>query len=146
MASSQSGWRDRRRSAGVGSIGGECVAEDGKGGEGEPVGGDLGGGREGLLDLGEGSVGELQGEIHVDVPVEEEADLSGAAAGGAADGDEAGNAVDGVFDGLGDGDLHLLDRHDAVVDADDDAGKVGVGKDGDGNLKRGVDACERERR
>ena len=58
--------------------------------------------------------------------------------------DEAGDAVDGVFDGLGDGDLHLLDGHDAVIDADDDAGKIGLRKDGDGDLKRGVDACEGE--
>ena len=56
---------------------------------------------------------------------------------------QAGDAVDGVFDGLGDGDLHLLDGHDAVVDADDDAGEIGVGKDRDGDLKRSVDAGER---
>ncbi len=136
---------DGRRSAGAGRIDGEGVAEDGECGEGELMGGDFGGGRELLLDLGEGGVGELQGEVHVTGPIEEEADLSGAAAGGAADGDEAGDAVDRVLDGLGDGDLHLLDGHDAVIDADDDAGKVGIGKDRDGNLKRGVDAREGER-
>ena len=38
-----------------------------------------GGGGKRLLDLGERGVGELQGLEHVDVPVEEEADLGGAA-------------------------------------------------------------------
>ena len=71
--------------------------------------------------------------------------LSRAAAGGGADGDEAGDAVDGVFDGFGDGDLHLLDGHDAVIDADDDAGEVGLREDGDRDLKRRVDAGEGER-
>ena len=35
--------------------------------------------------------------------------------------------------GLRDGDLHLFDRHDPVVDADDHA-EAGLGKDGDGYL------------
>ncbi len=81
---------------------------------------------------------------YVDAPVEEEGDFGGAAGGGGAHQDEAGNAVDGVLDGFGDGDLHLLDGHDAVIDADDDAGKVGLREDGDGDLKRGVDAGEGE--
>ena len=125
-------------------VGGERVAEDGKGGEGEAVGGDAGGGGQRLLHLGERRIDELQRAEHVHVPVEEEADLGRSAAGGGAHGQQAGNAVDGVFDGLGDGDLHLLDRHDAVVDADDDARKVGLGKDGDRHLKGGVDAGEGE--
>ena len=81
---------------------------------------------------------------NVDAPIEEEGDFGGAAGGGGAYGDEPGDAVDGVLDGFGDGDLHLLDGHDAVIDADDDAGKVGLRKDRDGNLKRGVDAGEGE--
>ena len=76
--------------------------------------------------------------------VEEEADLGAASAGGGAHGHEPGNGVDGVFDGLGDEDLHLFDGHDAVVDADDDAGEVGLGKDGDGHLQGEVDAGESE--
>ncbi len=126
--------------------GGEAVAEDGKGGEGEPVGGEAGGAGQGLLRAAECGVDELQGAKHIGVPVEEEADLCGAAAGGGAHGGEAGNAVDGVFNGLGDGDLHLLDGHDAVVDADDDAGEVCFRKDGDGGLVEGVDAGDGEGR
>ena len=57
---------------------------------------------------------------------------------------EPGDGVDGVFDGLGDGDLHLFDGHDAVVDADDDAGKVGLGKNGDGHAEGQVNAGESE--
>ena len=106
------------------------VAEDGEGGEGEAVGGDVPRwlARSAALWMSAASV-ELKGLEHVHVPVEEEADLGGAAAGGGAHGDEAGDAVDGVFDGLGDGDLHLLDGHDAVVDADDDAREIGLRED-----------------
>ena len=50
-----------------------------------------------------------------------------------------GHGVDRVFNGLGDGDLHLLDRHHAVVDADDDARKVGLRENRDGHLERKVD-------
>jgi hypothetical protein len=86
----------------------------------------------------------LKREDHVLVPGEEEADLGAASAGGGADGGEPGDGVDGVFDGLGDEDLHLFDGHDAVVDADDDAGKVGFGEDGDGHAQGEVDAGESE--
>src|SRR5437879_1487832 len=55
-----------------------------------------------------------------------------------------GDGVDGVCDGLGDEDLHLFDGHDAVVDANDDAGKVGFGKDGDGHAQGEIDACQAE--
>ena len=104
----------------------------------------MGSGRESLGDLGEGGVGELEGAVHVDVPVEEETDFGRASGGGAADGEESGDAVDGVLDGLGDGDLHLLDGHDTVVDADDDAGEVGLREDGDGYLEGTVDTGEGE--
>ena len=125
-------------------IGGEAVAEDGEGGEGEAVGGDDGGGGKSLTDTAESGIDQLQRAEHVDAPVEEEAYLRRASAGGGAYGDQAGNGVYGVLDGLGDGHLHLLDRHDTVVDADDDAGKVGLRKDGDRNLLRRVDPGQRE--
>ena len=96
----------------------------------------LRGGRQRLLHLAERRIHQLQRAEHVHVPVEEEADLGRAAAGGGAHGHQAGNAVDRVFDRLGDGDLHLLDRHDAVVHADDDARKIGLGKDRDRHLER----------
>ena len=66
---------DGRRSARAGRIDGEGVPEDGKGGEGELTGGEFDGGGELLLDLGERGVGELQGAVHVDGPVEEETDF-----------------------------------------------------------------------
>jgi hypothetical protein len=127
------------------AVGGEGVAADGiEGGEGEAVDGDLRGGGEGLLDAGDGGIDQLEGLEHVDVPVEKEADFGGAAAGDGANGDEAGDAVDGVFDGASDSDFHLLDGHDAVVDADDDPGKVGLRKNGDGDAEGEVNAGHRE--
>ena len=122
------------------------VAKDGKGREGQPVGGDLRCAGKRLLHLGKRRVRQLQRAIHVDVPVEEEADLGRAATGGAAYRLQAGNAVDRVLDRLGDGHLHLLDRHDTVIDADDDAGEIGVRKDGDRKLGRGIDSTQRKRR
>src|SRR5580704_7742247 len=104
------------------------------------MGTDLGGGGKALFDLGERGVDQLKRGDHVLVPVEEEADLGAASAGGGAHGQESGDGVDGVFDGLGDEDLHLFDGHDAVVDANDDAGEVGFGKDGDGHAQGKVDA------
>ena len=136
----QAGLRNRVFAA---IVRGERVAEDGKGREGETVGGDVRRGGERLGNPGEGRVRQLQGAKHIHIPVEEEADFRRAAAGGAAHGQQAGNAVDGVFNRLGDGDLHLFDGHDAVVHANDHAGKVGLGKNGDGHLKRRVDAGKR---
>jgi hypothetical protein len=101
----------------------------------------LGRGRQGLLDLAQRRIHQLQLLEHVLVPVEEEADFRRAAAGDGAHGNQARHGVDRVFDGLGDGDLHLLDRHHAVVDADDHAGKVSWRKDGDRHLEGKVDAC-----
>ena len=76
--------------------------------------------------------------------VEEEADLGAASAGGGTHGGEAGDGVDSVLDGLGDEDLHLFDGHDAVVDADDDAGKIRFGEDGDGHAQSEIDAAQSE--
>ena len=125
-------------------VGGEAVAEDGEGGNGDSVGGDPCRGRQGLLDLAESCIHQLQGEDHVGVPVEHEIDFSRSTAGDGADGNQPGHCVDRIFNGLGDGDLHLFDRHDAVVDADDDAGKVSGREDRNGDLKRNVDACHHE--
>ena len=126
------------------SVRGEAVAEDGECGECEAIGGDAGGRGERLLDLAEGGVNQLEGGDHVLVPGEEQADFGRAAAGGGANSLKAGDGVDRVFNGLGDGDLHLLDGHDAVVDPDDDAGKVSSGKDRDGDLEREIDAGDGE--
>ena len=125
---------------------GEAVAEDWKRRKGKAVGGDFGGGRQLLLDTAEGGVHQFQGAEHVNRPVEEEADLSRAAARGGAHGSQSGHGVDGVFDGFGDGDLHLFDRHYAVVDADHDTGKVCLWKDGDGRLKERENADCRQRK
>jgi hypothetical protein len=97
-----------------------------------------------LFYFGESGVNQLKRGDHVLVPGEEEADFGAAAAGGRAHSGEAGDGVNRVFDRLGDEDLHLFDGHDAVVDADDDAGEVGLGEDGDGYAQGKVDAGESE--
>jgi hypothetical protein len=48
---------------------------------------------------------------------------------------EAWDAIHSFFDGTCDGDQHLVDGHHAVVHADDDARKIRVREDGDGNRK-----------
>src|SRR5262249_47769639 len=47
-----------------------------------------------------------------------------------------GDGSNGRFEWPRDRHFHLLDRHDAVVDADDDAREVRRRKDGDGKRKR----------
>ena len=42
--------------------------------------------------------------------------------------------ANGLLERPRDGDFHLLDRHHAVVDADDDAGKFVVGKTATGSV------------
>ena len=125
---------------------GERVAEDGKRCESQAVGGDVCRGGQRLRNPGERRVRQLQRAKHIHIPIEEEADLRRTAAGVAAHRKQSRNAVDGVFDWLGDGDLHLLDRHDAVVHANHHAGKVGFGKHRDRHLERHVDAGNGQQR
>ena len=66
---------------------------------------------------------------HVRRPVEEHVDVRRTAAGGRTDVDRAGDVLHRLFDRPRDGGHHLVGRHDAVVDQDHDAGKVGLGKD-----------------
>ena len=53
--------------------------------------------------------------------------------------------LSGLFDGPGDGDQHLVDGHDAVIHADDDAREIGLGEDRDGDGERQVDADRHQR-
>ena len=126
----------------------EAVAEDRKGRKGQPVGGDLGRGRERLLHLIQRRIHQLELLKHVLVPVEEEADLRRAAAGSGAHILQPRNGIHSVLDGLGDGHLHLFYRHHAVVYADDHARKVSGRKDRDRHLEGQVDAghCEHSRK
>ena len=45
------------------------------------------------------------------------------------------HAVDGFFDGPGDGDHHLIDGHDAVVDPDQHAREIVEGNTDTGMVK-----------
>src|SRR5262249_54079742 len=112
--------------------------------ERQTVGCDLGGRRQCLFYPGQGRVNQLQRVEHVYVPVEEEAYFRRAAAGDRTDRLQARNAVDRLFDRSSNRDLHLLDRHYAVIDADDDSWKVRLWEDGDGHLKGEIDAGKRQ--
>ena len=57
---------------------------------------------------------------------------------------QAWNAVDGFFDGARDDHQHLVDGHHAVVDANDDAGKIGIRKNRNGNGEGEVSADEHQ--
>src|SRR6185312_12349185 len=118
----------------------ETVTEDRKGSECEPVGGYAGGGGKLLLHLRQLLVNQQQSLDHVCVPGKEQIDFRRSAAGDGAHRDQTGHGVHRFLDGPRDGDLHLLDGRDSVIDADDDARKVRLWKDGDGNLEREVNA------
>src|SRR5450631_246818 len=125
-------------------VGGQAVAEDWKRREGEPIGGHFHCRGQRLLHLAQRSIHQLQFLVHVLVPVEEETDLGLPPAGGGTYGKKSRHGVHRVFNGLGNGDLHLLERHDAVVNADDDAWKIRLWKNRDGHLESKVDARQGE--
>src|SRR5581483_3222186 len=123
----------------------EGVPHHRKSGEGEPVGGDFRRGRQQRLHARERRVHALERLKHVDAPREEEIDLGGAAARDRLDAFEALHAVERLLDRPRDGDLHLIDRRDPVVDADEDARKIDFGKNRDRNRRREVHAGSDER-
>ena len=121
-------------------VGRQAVAHDRERGEGEPVGGDLRGRRQLRLDARQRGVDALQRLEHVHLPREEQIDLGRPAAGDRPHALESLHAVDRFLDRTRDGHLHLIDRRDAVVDADDDAREVDFGKHRDRNRRRQIDA------
>src|SRR5262249_34537979 len=121
-------------------VGGQAVADDREARKIETVRPNLHGRAEAALEASHGGVDHLERQDHVDAPVEEQVDLGGPAARHRADRPEAGHASDRLFDRPRDRHLHLLDRHDAVVDADDDPRKIRRRKHGDRQRQRLVDA------
>ena len=81
---------------------------------------------------------------HVDVPVEEQVDFGRSAARNGTNLLNSGNAIDRLFDRPRDGHFHLLDRHYAVVHADDDARKIRGWKHGNRKAQRLKDADRRK--
>jgi len=53
------------------------------------------------------------------------------------------HAVNGFFDWPRDGDHHLVNRHHAIVDTYNHAGKVSRGEHRDGNTEGEINACHR---
>src|SRR5262249_21199359 len=54
------------------------------------------------------------------------------------------NAVDALLERPGDGHFHLLDRHDAVIDANDDSREIRRRKDCNRNAQRFINANNRQ--
>ena len=96
------------------------------------------------LQTGDDRVHTLQRQNHVGFPVEVQIDLGGATAGHRSNFLEARNAVDSFLDWTRDGDEHLVDGHDAVVDPDDDAREIGVGENGHWDRKGKIAAHQRQ--
>ena len=96
----------------------------------------LGGRRKFRLQAGHNCVHALQRQNHVGLPVKVQIDLGRTAARYGCHFLETRNAVHGFFDGTSDGDQHLVDGHYAVVHTDDNAGKVRIRKNGNGDRKR----------
>jgi hypothetical protein len=125
-------------------IGSEAVAQDRKAGEIEAVCVNGRGRRQRALNAGDGRVDHEQRLLHVHAPIERQIDFRGAAAGGGAHILKAGNAVERFFQRTGDGDFHLIDRHHAVIDADDDAREIRRGENGNGDGESFVNAGRRQ--
>ena len=85
----------------------------------------------------------LQSQNHVGVPVEEQIHFGGTTARYGSNLLQARHAIYRLFDGPRDGNEHLVDGHDAVVHADDDARKIGVRKYGDRDRKSEVASHKR---
>ncbi len=96
------------------------------------------------MQAGNDGVDALQRENHVAIPVKEKIDFGGTTAGDGLDFLQAGDAVDGFLERTRDDHEHLVDRHNAVVDADDDAREVGVREDRDRNGEGKIRAHEHE--
>ena len=117
----------------------------GKSREGQPVGSNRGRRRKLRLNAGNGCIDVLQGLEHVHVPAEIEIDFRRAAAGNGAYGQQPGNAIDRFFERARDGDHHLIDRHHAVVHADQYPREVGLGKYGDWDGEGEISSQQSER-
>ena len=123
----------------------QAVAQDRERRERQTIRRDLRRRRQLGLDARNRGVDTLQRLEHVDLPREEQIDFHSAAAGDRPHDLEALHGVDRLFDLARDRHLHLVDRRDAVVDADDDSGEVDFGKNRDRDRRRQIDAGGDER-
>ena len=101
-------------------------------------------GRQLGLQARDDGVDALQRQNHIAAPVEEKIDLRVPAAGDRRDFLEAGDAVDGFLERPGDRHQHLVNRHHAVVYANNDAREIRVGKNRHGNTEGEIRANQRE--
>src|SRR5262249_10704071 len=122
------------------AFGSEAVADDRKYSKRKAVRFNFRGGGKFGLQTSDDGVDALEGENHVGLPVEEEVHFGRPAARDGLYALQAWDAVDGFFDGARDGDEHLVDGHDAVVDPDGDARKIGFGENGNGHRQRAISA------
>jgi hypothetical protein len=103
---------------------GEAHPDDRERGEGQPPDRRARGRRQRRTDLCKAAVHVKLRLDHVDVPVEEDADLRRTAPRRGADRDRTGDVLHRLFDGPRDGRHHLVGRHHAVVHEDDDAREI----------------------
>ena len=118
----------------------QAIANDGEHGKGEAMCFHLRGGWKLGLQASHNRIDSLQGQNHVGIPIEEKIDFGGAAAGDGLNLQQTRHTVDGFFDRAGDHHQHLVDGHDAVVHANDDAGEIRVWKNGDGDRQCQISA------
>ena len=123
----------------------ETVAQNGKAGESEAVRIYLRRIRQRRLHLRDCGIYQLQRLHHIDVPVEEEVDFRRATTGDGVYPLQSGNAVHRILHRACDRDHHLIDRHHAIVDTYDDAGKVHFREDSDRDSKCDVRSHDRQR-
>src|SRR6266478_3401956 len=125
-------------------VGSEAVTQNWKCREGQAVRFEFrGSGKFGLHARDDG-VHALQGLHHVHAPIEEKIDFRGAAAGDGKNALQARNIVYRFLNGTGNRNQHLVDGHDAVVNANDDAGKIGGGQNRNRNAERQIAADQRQ--
>src|SRR5438105_1971565 len=106
-------------------IGREAVAHDGEAGERHSVRNHSGGWRQFSLNPRDRCIYVLQRLEHVYIPIKKQIDFRRTATGNGTNFLQSRNAVHGFLDRTGDCDHHLINRHYAVVDGDQDSRKIG---------------------
>ena len=124
-------------------IRGEAVAHDGEAGERHPVRNHSGGWRQFSLNPRDRCIYVLQRLEHVHIPIKKQIDFRRTATGNGTNFLQSRNAVHGFLDRTGDCDHHLINRHYAVVDGDQDSRKIGFWENRDWNGKGKISSKQR---
>ena len=126
-------------------IGREAVAHDGEAGERHSVRNHSGGWRQFSLNPRDRCIYVLQRLEHVYIPIKKQIDFRRTATGNGTNFRQPRNAVHRFLNRAGDGDHHLINRHYAVVDGDQDSRKIGFWENRDWNGKGKISSKQRQR-